>query len=162
MNNIKKAYVELVELLEANSNKKVSTIMPQVLELVTKANNGGSEVGKTFYKDDEDQTIAVYCYYHKRWELISVAEYGAKKGTASGLNTMCKEGVSKWTKQQRIAKKEEGELLEQVLNGEVERDQVAFVKADIDERRRAIVPREDDHGFDVLEEALNAHNEELA
>lgn len=150
---IKKAYVELVELLEANSNKKVSTIMPQILELVTKASNGGSEIGKTFYKV-EDNVVAIYCYYHKKWEPLSDVDYGTKKSSASGFSSMCKEGVSRWTKQQRVSKKEEGELLDKLLSGELSQDDLGHAKKEINDKRAVVVPRLDGIGYETLEELL--------
>ncbi|MGI9571568.1 MAG: hypothetical protein ACR2PH_17925 [Desulfobulbia bacterium] len=142
--NVKKAYVELIELLRANENKKVSTILPQILEMVT--SKGG--VGKTFMKDDEGNVIAIYCYYHKKWEPISECEYGQKASTAHGFNTMCKEGVSNWTKQQRKAKIANEKLLDDVANGDVEVGLIGDIKQTIDDERKAIIPREDGVGFD--------------
>lgn len=151
--NIKKAYVEIVALLEANSNKKVSSVMPQILELVTKSkNSGGSETGKTFARDDEGNVVAIFCYYHKQWELVANVPYGKKASTASGLNTMCKEGVSAWTKQNREASKAKEELLAKVSIGEVKPEDIAEAQAEIDEQRKVIVAN--GQGFDTLEEAL--------
>jgi hypothetical protein len=153
--NIKKAFVELVALLEENSNKKVSTVMPQILELVTKSkNSGGSETGKTFAKDEEGNVVAVYCYYHKAWELVANVEYGKKASTASGLNTMCKEGVSQWTKQNRAATKAKEDLLAKVSTGEIAVEDIGEAQERIEEDRKVIVPREDGHAFETLEEAL--------
>ena len=115
MSNIKKAYLDIVELLQANENKKVSTLLPQILELCE-----AKVLSKTFEKDDEGVTTKVFCYYHKVWEDVTECEYGAKKGTASGLNTMCKEGVRAWTKAQRDAKKAKEELLSKVASGEID------------------------------------------
>ena len=115
---VKKAFEEIYALLEANQGKKVSTIMPELIELMSKK-GGGQANGKNFLTDEEGNVTHVFCYYHKKWEDVTVAEYGAKKGTATGLNTMCKEGVSAWTKQQRRKKQAEGELLERVAKGEL-------------------------------------------
>ena len=51
MENIKKQFVEVYELLEANSNKKVSTILPELVELMSRKTNGGTN-GHTYKKDD--------------------------------------------------------------------------------------------------------------
>ena len=116
MTAIKKQYVELIELLEASKNKKVSTILEEVKALC-EAKKGGSD-GKTFEKDADGNVTKVYCWYHKQWEDVAEVEYGNKKGTATGLNTMCKQGVSSWTKQQRIAKQARDEVLTRVASGE--------------------------------------------
>ena len=87
---IKKAYIELFELLEANQDVSVAEIMPQVLELVQAKSNS-----KTYHKDDEGNVVAIYCYYHKCWERVDEVEYGAKSSTTHGFNTMCKEGVQR-------------------------------------------------------------------
>jgi len=156
MTTIKKAYVEIANLLNDNKNKKVSTILPQLMELMTAKSSGGSDIGKTFLKDDNGEVFAVYCYYHKKWELTSECEFGAKKGTASGLNTMCKEGVSRWTKQQRVAKKAKEQLLDSVASGDIEVGDLADKQAEIEEAKSVIIEREDGQGFTSADEAIEA------
>tara|TARA_R110002096_G_scaffold308821_1_gene503327 strand:+ start:144 stop:608 length:465 start_codon:yes stop_codon:yes gene_type:complete len=150
MNNVKKAYVEIVELLELNKNKKISTILPQILEMVS-----AKTASKTFSLDDEGNVVAIYCYYHKCWELVSEVEFGAKASTATGLNTMCKVGVSAWSKQQRDAKKAKEELLASVASGEVEPSELTVKLSEIEATRSTIVLQEEGFGFATLEEALN-------
>lgn len=149
--NVKKAYVEIARILHENADKKVKTILPELMELMT-SKGSGSDIGKTFLKDDEGNVKAIYCYYHKKWELVSECDYGSKKGTATGLNTMCKEGVSHWTKQQRLAKKAKEGLLEKLASGELSVEDLAKAQADIDDEKDVIVPREDGHGYDKAED----------
>lgn len=144
-NSIKKDFVAIVELLQANASKKISTVLPQVLELATKKASGGSDIGKTFLKNEEGEVTHIYCYYHKQWEEVQF--YGAKASTASGYNTMCKEGVSQWTKQQRVAKQKRDELLTKLSNGEIAIDDLADAQEAIEAERTVIVPRSDEHGF---------------
>jgi len=153
MSNVKKAYVEIVELLEANSNKKVSTIMPLILELVS-----GKSNAKTFHLDDEGKVIAIYCYYHKVWELVDDVEYGQKSSTSHGLNTMCKEGVSLWTKAQRVSKKAKEELLTKVASGEVQPSDIELANEEIEIQRQVVIAQDSRLGYDTLQEALDFHN----
>jgi len=154
MTTVKKQFEEIYTVLEENKNKKVSTILPQLIELMSKKNNA-SGAANTFIKNDDGDVVAIFCYYHKKWELVTDAEYGNKKGTATGLNTMCKEGVSKWTKQQRVKKQAEAELLTKVSSGELAVEDIAVEQARILEESKTIIEREDGHGFDSAEEALN-------
>lgn len=131
---IKKAYVEIVELLEANSNKKVSTILPQLMELMT-----AKVSSKTFMKDEDGNVTHVFCYYHKEWEAVADVPYGAKANTATGLNTMCKAGVSAWSKQQRVAKKAKEELLAKVASGALAAEDLQDELAAIEAARTEIV-----------------------
>lgn len=157
MSNVKKVFVEIANLLEENKNKKVNTILPQLLELMTAKNSGGSDIGSSYLKDDDGVVFAVFCYYHKKWELIESCEYGSKKGTSSGLNTMCKEGVSKWTKQQRVAKKAKSELLDSVADGDIDVSDIGGVQESIEDDRAHIELREDEHGFDTALECTDAN-----
>lgn len=156
MTNVKKMYEEINQLLVDNKNKKVSTILDQLQELMTKKKNLSGQ-DKTFAKDENGITICVFCYYHKRWELVDVCAYGAKASSASGLNTMCKEGVSKWTKQQRVRKQDEANILNKITSGELEVSDIGQAKEDILNDSKVIVPREDEHGFDTLEEAIESN-----
>lgn len=151
--NIKKQYESIYAFLEANQTKKVSTILPTLIEMM-QSKGGGSDIGKTFLKNEEGEVIAVYCYYHKKWELVSVAGYGVKANTATGLNTMCKEGVSQWSKQQRTYKKHNDDLLMQVANGELSAEELQPLMHEADEVRKAIEVRDDEHGFNTMEELL--------
>jgi hypothetical protein len=149
MTVVKKQFEELYTLLVDNKNKKVSTVLPQLIELMAKKNNASGKA-QTFIKDEDGNVTHVYCYYHKKWEDVTVAEYGSKKGTATGLNTMCKEGVSNWTKQQRAKKQAEAELITKVVNGELLPEDLKSVQDQLIEDAKIIVPRADGHGTDEL------------
>lgn len=148
MTAIKKDFVAIVELLEANKGKKVKDILEQVLELAS------AKTTRTFFKNEAGEVTVVYCYYHKKFEIVAKADYGQKAGTPSGLNSMCKEGVNQWTKQQRIAKLAREALLNEIASGTVQPSDLTFKLAEIDAERLSIVARQDNHGFDSLDEAL--------
>lgn len=138
---VKKAFVELYEFLEANKNKKVSTVLPELYEMVKKSKNSGSETGRNFIKDEDGNVIAVFCYYHKQWELVANVEYGKKASNAStGLNTMCKKGVSAWSKQQRDYVKNKDELLNSLLAGNIEQAEMRAKLDDLNVALKHIIP----------------------
>lgn len=151
MTIVKKQFEELYTLLEDNKNKKISTMLPQLVELMQKKNNASGQAN-TFLKNDEGVVTHVYCYYHKKWEDVTVAEYGSKKGSSTGLNTMCKEGVSNWTKQQRVKKQAEALILTKVMTQEIAVDDIPEEQAKLVDASKLIQPREDEHGFDTIEE----------
>jgi hypothetical protein len=146
---IKKAFVDLVDFLEKNKSKNVSTIIEQVKEMCS-----SNKANSTVYKDDKGNVIAIYCYYHKQWELLSEVEYGVKANTASGYNTMCKIGVSKWTKAQRDAKKASQDLLNSIAKGTVEAKNVLKLQADIESKRKTMDKTEMPKGYKTIELAL--------
>lgn len=130
---VKKVFVELVAFLEANQNKKVSSILDDIKKMTM-----SKKIDSTILKNAKGEVVAIFCYYHKQWELISDVDYGAKKNTASGYNTMCKIGVSKWTKQQRNAKNSSQELLKNVSEGKVDHTKLLKLQADIEAIRLKI------------------------
>ena len=134
---IKKDYVELVNFLETNKNKKVETILDLVREMCSQ------KVETTFKKDENGNVTHVYCYYHKVWEDVSQVEYGKKASNkATGLNTMCKVGLNQWSKQQRVAQKEKNELLEKMAKGEVTQEEFTQELDAIELRRNTIIKPE--------------------
>ena len=134
---IKKDYVELVNFLETNKNKKVETILDLVREMCSQ------KVETTFKKDENGNVTHVYCYYHKVWEDVSQVEYGKKASNkATGLNTMCKVGLNQWSKQQRVAQKEKNELLEKMAKGEVSQEEFTQELDAIELRRNTIIQPE--------------------
>jgi len=139
--NVKKVYIPLIELLEANKNKSIKTLMPEILALTQSKTQA-----KTYRVNENGEVTHVFCYYHKLWEDVSIAEYGAKAKTASGLNTMCKEGLSNWSKQQRDYKKAKSQILDQVVAGTLSADKVEDTLHDLEQAKDQIVLREDGHG----------------
>jgi hypothetical protein len=153
MSNIKKAYVEIVELLEANEDKKVKSIIDQVRELASAKTSRAS--GDSALRDTDGNVVAIQDYYFKRFMPLvgnKAVEFGAKKNSSTGLNTMCKEGVSNWTKQQRVAKQANQDLLTRVANGEVAPENIGAEQAKIEEERKSIAPTE--LGFETKEEVV--------
>lgn len=153
MSNIKKAYVEIVELLEANKDAKVKSIMEQVIALASAKTSRAS--GDTAIRDSEGNVVAIQDYYFKRFMPLvgdKAVEFGAKKNSTTGLNTMCKEGVSNWTKQQRVAKQANEELLTRVANGEVKPTDIVAEQARINDERKSIVATE--LGFETKEQLV--------
>lgn len=154
MATIKKAYTAIVSLLEANRDAQVSDIIDNVIELASAKTGGGGGKATSFHKVD-DQVVAVHCFYHKVWLSPELAEFGKKASSASGLNSMCKSGVSNWTKQQRAFAKGKEELLNGVASGDIEASALTDLLADLEAERKEIAPIEGDYqGFATLEECL--------
>lgn len=144
---IKKVYEDLIKLLEENPNKKVSTILDDVYKLASSKHRS-----KNFIVDENGKVTHIFCYYHKKWEDVTKVEYGSKANSATGLNSMCKEGVNQWTKQQREYKQNMTNLLPLVSSGEISPDQITDKQKEYEEQRLQIVPRKDGQGVDELEE----------
>ena len=145
---IKKAYVELMDYLEANKDSKVKTILPGAIALCSAKSGGSGSGGSNFIKNADGEVTHVFCYYHKKWEAVADVEFGKKTTSPTGLNNMCKIGTSAWTKQQRAAKTANNGLLDDVMAGKVEAKDLEGLRADIDKEKSKIVPREDGHGTD--------------
>lgn len=149
--NIKKPYVEIVEFLKTNENKKVSSIIGEILLMCE-----SKKQDSTVIRDANEQVVAIYCWYHKQWEIVKDVPYGSKANSTSGYNTMCKVGVSKWTKSQRDAKTALANLLTQVGKGEIEPSDIVKLQQDIEAERNAIDTTDMPIGF-ASEEEVNQH-----
>ena len=163
MTKIKKVFVPIIAALtsaiESNPKAKITDIMEQINDLCSAKTVGGAG-GSTFHRNAEGVVVAIFCYYHKLWMDPRVVEFGAKATSPTGFNNMCKEGVSKWTKQNSEAKKAESALLTALSNGELNVSDIPAEQARIQAAAKAIVPREDGYGFDNLEDCL-AHSATL-
>ena len=104
--------------------------------------------------NETSEVIAIYCYYHKQWELVNDVPYGSKINTATGLNTMCKVGVSKWTKKQRDAKKGKEELLTNVASGDIQVSDILKFQEDIEITRLTMDTEDMPQGYSTEEEVL--------
>lgn len=148
---IKKMYVDIVQLLDENQDKKVKSIMDQVLSLASAKTNRST--GNTYLKDDKNETVAVKCYYFKRWMPVvgpEAVEFGLKKSTTTGLNTMSKLGAKHWTKQNNQAKTAHSAMLDALEQGATEVANIGQEKAKIESDRLAVI--DTDLGFETLDE----------
>lgn len=153
--SIKKVFQPIVDFLQTNENKKVSSVLPEVLEMCEAKKGAGGGSARTFIRDVEGQVIGIKDYYFKRWMPLvgdAAVEYGAKKNSASGFNTMCKEGVKYWTKQQNDYKKGQLELLNKLEKGEIEPTEIADARAELENARTEVV--ETDMGFETKADLL--------
>ena len=156
---IKKAYVELIDFLTTNKDKKVSTILGDVQEMCSAKSAGG--VATTVHRNEAGDITHVRCSYFKQWMPLSHVEFGRKAGSASGLNPMCKEGTSNFSKQQREFRKGKEALMDQLVEEQITADEYKASIAKLEEVRTSIIPRRDGIGFDTIEEALEATTEQL-
>lgn len=151
---IKKAFVEIVELLQENLSASVESVLPQVLAIASAKTGSGGGKATTFHKNEAGEVVAINCYYHDLWMDPRVVEFGSKSNSPTGFNSMCKDGVNKWTKQQREQKNAEAALLSRVAAGELAVEDIAAEQERIAEEAKRIEPREDGYGFATLEECL--------
>lgn len=149
---IKKAFQPIMDILNKDPKATIASVLPAIIALASAAGGVRAE-GNVFLKNDKGETVAIYDYYFKRWMPLvgdKKVEFGAKVGTTTGYNSMSKEGVSEWTKQQRLAKAAGQELLANVASGKIKPDQILVEQNKIEEARKAIKPTT--LGFATLEE----------
>lgn len=134
MSTIKKQFTTIHTLLTEFKNKKLTNDRFEELESLMTS----KVMSKTFELDGAGNVTRIFCYYHKVWEDVSEVPYGNKSSTSHGLNTMCKQGVSNWTKQQRIMKQQKAELLDQVANQEIDASELPTKLVEIEETAKII------------------------
>jgi hypothetical protein len=149
---IKKDHIELHQYLQSLINKKLTEKL--VADIATRflatKNNNGSGSRTTAYYDSNRNLVAVYCYYHKQWELVEHIAYGVKSGTKTGLNTMCKEGVSAWTKNNRATVKAKDELLGLFTAGSITSDEFKEKLTMLDTAAAPEPHSDEEHSFATL------------
>ena len=138
MSTIKKGYTELHAVLSANPEMKVGELMAQLLPIMSQ------EVREEAHRYVGGR-LEIFCYYHKAWEFADQVEYGSKKNTKTGLNTMCKVGTNNWTTQYRIFKESASKILELVATGKLSYEDIPAEQEKYAEIRHRIVPLEVTH-----------------
>ena len=156
--SVKKAYTNIIAFLEVNADKKVKSILDELIELCSAKSAGSSTT--SVYRNDAGEVTFVRCGYFKQWLPVAHVAFGAKVGSASGLSPMSKEGTSLWTKQQRVAKAAKDGLLEQVAAGDVEAGDLGNLMQEIETARLTVVGHP--LGFETIEEALATDVDSLA
>ncbi len=138
MSTIKKGYTELNAVLLANQNMKVSELMAQLLPIMSQ------EIREEAHRYI-DGRLEIFCYYHKQWEFADQVEYGSKRNTKTGLNTMCKVGTNAWTTQYRIFKESASKILDLVATGKLSYEGIPVEQEKYAEIRHRVVPLEVTH-----------------
>lgn len=158
--SIKKAYepiiAAMVAALETNPKVRLADVMEEIKALAS-AKAARSVEGKSAIRDASGTVVAIFDYYFKRWMPLvgeKAVEFGKKANTNTGFNTMCKEGVSLWTKQQNDATKANKQLLEDVKSGTIQATDIGARQEEIEVARKSIAPTE--LGF-VSEDEVNAY-----
>ena len=154
---MKKTMVELWTVLTAaaEAGRKVQTVLDEIQPLfMTKGKSAGGNTNRSIatLRDGKGDVVAIRCYYFKKWmPLIGehAVEFGAKASSATGFNSMCREGVNLWTKQQRDAKLAQEGLLAKIESGELAPEDIKDAREAIDAERNTI--EETDLGFDELD-----------
>lgn len=141
---IKKAYLDIVTYLKDNKYSKVETILPDIIKLCSAKRDKPD--GSNYIKNADGEVTHLFCYYHKKWEDVTLAEFGKKNASPIGFYAICKEGISTQAKQQRVAKAANSELLDGVIDGSLNVSDLQKLRADIDTKRKVTVPRKDGHG----------------
>ena len=155
MSTIKKAFAPIMSLLAANAALTCEEIYDQALAL-TSAKAGGGGAVSSFHKDEDGQVLIAKCGYHGLFFNTAEVEFGKKASAASGLNTMCKDGTSKWTKQLAQFKKAKDQLLTDVGAGDVAATDISAVTAELEEARNEVVAIDGVVGYATLDEAIAA------
>jgi hypothetical protein len=157
---IKKTMQPIYKALAAGlANEEISQglfeqVIPHLQPKKSPKSEGSTQSGlRNAILAEDGQPLAILDYYFKRWMPVvgeAAVEFGSKKNTATGLNTMCKEGVSHWTKQQKEAKEALAQILVDVESGELEPTDISSRREEIEENRKRI--EHTDLGFATIEE----------
>jgi hypothetical protein len=151
---IKKSFTEIVEFLEANKNKKVSTILDEIYSITSQ-----KSMSKTFLTNDKGEVFAIFCYYHKQWELLSEVDYGLKASSTTGYNTMCKIGVKHWTAQNKQAKEVGSRVLAMLEEGEISASEINETRERLLAETRTIITDDMPIGYNTAEDAFDMYND---
>lgn len=156
--SIKKAFAPILSVLttalEQNPKARVSDIIDEVTALASAKSGSGGGKATTFHRNEAGEVIGIKDYYFGKWMDPRVAEFSPKKSSASGFNSMSKEGTSNWTKQNAAYKKGKEELLEQLAAGTVSQGDLATHLQALEDAKSTVIAQKDGYGFDTLEELL--------
>ena len=154
MAQVKKAFEGVVSFLEQHTDSQVSEILDEVISMCApKARVGGGGSARNHIADVNGNPVAILDYFFKRWMPLvgnDAVEFGKKAGSPTGLNNLCKQASSEWSKRQRDAKQANESLLQRVIDGELSPEDIPSAQADI-EAARTEVP-DTDLGFATEEE----------
>ena len=123
------------KFLEANKNKTVKTIQAELMNLIFQELSKKQSHKSANKRDKDGNVLEIKCYFHDKWEKLSEHEYGIKKNSTTGFNTMCKLGNRGWNARQKRIDAIDTVILQELVDGEITRANVParklVIKADI-------------------------------
>lgn len=149
MNDIKKGLIELVKLVEARKGKIIDDKFIEDFRYYCVSKKKSSVILL-----DNDNIVGKFCWYHKKWELFKDNEFGIKSGDPSGFNSMCKSGVSSWTRSQLAIKKLDAEALKKVKSGKLKINDIEKFVNNETEKLKVIEYPDKYKGYDDKVKAL--------
>lgn len=158
---IKKVFAPMIDMLSAavSDGHADQSVLDAAYDIAAAKTGGGSSAPRglrTALKDTNGEVVAVLCGYFKRWMPLvgpEAVEFGAKKGSPTGLNPMSKAGVAAWTKQQAEAKKALAAILVDVEAGTLAASDIAARREEIEAERKQIA--QTDAGFESIMEVTD-------
>jgi hypothetical protein len=153
---IKKVFAPIMAILESNLSASVSDIIEQVRAATSAKTGGGGGKATNFHRNEAGEVTAVKCYAFDKWMDPRLVPFGAKANTPTGLNTMCKAGVSVWTQAQSAFKKGKDAVVADLLAQKITSEDAQAAIAELEAARVAVpeLPAEI-QGFDTLEDCQN-------
>lgn len=148
---IKKVFQEIINLLEANKDKRVSAVLSDVMALAS-VKQTRERASETYITDTEGKVVAIRDFYFKRWMPIvgkKAVAFSEKKGSKTGLSGISVLGQSKFSAAKSRAIKEEKELMNKLIAGEITVEAAKTEREAIQTRRETPVAVLDDAGEDI-------------
>lgn len=153
---IKKVFAPIMAILAANMGATVESVYAEIEKLVSAKTGGGGGKATNFHRLEDGTVVAVFDYCFKKWVDPRLVEFGPKAGTPTGLNTMCKVGVSAWTKAQKVFKDGKDAVVAELLAGKITNEEAQAQIEELEAARSATPELPVDiQGFDTLEDCLN-------
>jgi hypothetical protein len=153
---IKKVFAPIMAILESNLSASVADVIEQVRAATSAKTGGGGGKAVNFVRNEAGIVTAVKCYAFDKWMDPRLVPFGAKANTPTGLNTMCKAGVSVWTQAQSNFKKGKDAIVGKLLANELTSEEAQAQIAELEAARTATPELPADiQGFDTLEDCQN-------
>lgn len=134
MSNIKKQFAGLHSFLVANQEKKIKTVLSELVEQffsTVRATNGS-----TVLRNEAGEVLAGKCSYFGAW--FPVEAFHPKAGTPTGINSLCKLAAARYAKAKRDADKANADLLQKVATGELPYTEIPAELKRIEEMRSSV------------------------
>ncbi|MCH9758725.1 MAG: hypothetical protein K0U19_06400 [Proteobacteria bacterium] len=104
--------------------------------------------GASYIGDKADNCVAIFCCYHKKWELVENHPlignkgvwFGSKDSNHGGLNSYCREGMNHYDKRRRTRLRDDAEVINDMMMGKISREACADKKELIELQSKAIIP----------------------
>lgn len=157
LQTLRPLYEELLNIVNTTPDMPASKVLVKLTPYIRKKSGKGSRSGKlAVYDQATGLPRALFCTYHKKWELVPAAHYTKKSTSPTGYATACAEGTLYRRKQLADHRRSLAHLMNQITDGLITQAELKAANERDNLLLKRIIPRIDQNAYESKADVVRA------